>query len=252
MIKIRAKPITQEQEQQVIELRGKMSAVEIAKMLNLNYNQVTDVYRRYNMTNKIEPIFKPNAIQHQIIISGILGDGNIKQNGKNCYYRENHRPDQLEYLKWKHECMKPMTRDSMLYYVANSRVPLWEFCTITSPTFNYYKSLSYFDIISMLDLNGIFLFIMDDGWFSNCSKLGNFVVSGGDKPLDIVEYLCKSFNLHGLYGSHIVYQNKEKEYYNISIPSDNNLLLQDIALNLIGDIDIYRKKFYHIRRYGIV
>lgn len=249
---MRAKSITEEQVKKVIELRGKMSAVKIAELLNLNYNQVTDVYRRYNMTNKLEPVFKPNHLQHQILISGILGDGNIKQNGKNCYYRENHRPNQLEYLKWKHNNLKPMTRDSMLYYVAHSRVPLYEFCTITSPTFNYYKSLSYFDIVSMLDINGIILLIMDDGWFNNASKLGNFYVSCGDKSLDIAEYLCHSFILHGLQGSHVIYQNKELNYYNISIPSYNNSLLEDLTYNLIGNIDVYKQKFKYIHRYGIV
>ena len=249
---MRAKPITEEQIKQVIELRGKMSAVEIANILGLNYNQVADVYRRYNMTNKLEPVFNPNPLQHQILISGILGDGNIKQNGKNCYYRENHRPNQLEYLKWKHEALKPMTRDSMLYYVAKSRVPLYEFCTITSPTFNYYKSLSYYDIVNMLDINGIILFLLDDGWFNHSSKLGNFYVSCGDKPLEIAELLCQSFNIHGLQDSHVIYQNKKLEYYNISIPSSNNLLLDNLTYNLIGDIDIYKQKFEYIHRYGIV
>ena len=233
-----------------------MTAVDISKMLGLNYNQVTDVYRRHKMTNKLEPIFRPTPLQHQIITSGILGDGNIKQNGKNCYYRENHRPNQYEYLKWKHEAMKPMTRDSMLYYVPNSRVPLWEFCTITSPTFNYYKQLSYFDIISTLDIYGIFLFIMDDGWFSKYPKNGwydgNFIVSGGDKDISVLEALCGSFILHGLHGSHIIYQNKEKGYYNISIPRENNQYLNEIALNLIGDIDVYKSKFKYICHYGIV
>lgn len=239
----RAKRITHEQEQQVIDLHGKMTAVEIAEMLGLNYNQVTDVYRRYNMTNKLEPIFSPTPLQHQILISGILGDGNIKQNGKNCYYRENHRPDQIEYLRWKHEQLKPMTRDSMVYYNPRARVPLWEFCTITSPTFNQYKNLSYFDIASMIDINGIFLFIMDDGWVS-----GNrhFMVSCGDKPLEVANALSESFNIHGLVGSHVIYQNKELGYYNISIPSSNNLYLNDVALNLIGNIDVYRAKFGRI------
>ena len=239
----RAKRITHEQEQQVIELRGKMTAVEIAEMLGLNYNQVTDVYRRYNMTNKIEPIFNPTPLQHQILISGILGDGNIKQNGKNCYYRENHRPDQIEYLRWKHKQLKPMTRDSMVYYNPCARVPLWEFCTITSPTFNQYKNLSYFDIASMIDINGIFLFIMDDGWVS---RNRHFMVSCGDKPLEVANSLSESFNIHGLVGSHVIYQNKELGYYNISIPSNNNLYLDDVALNLIGNIDIYRAKFGRI------
>lgn len=241
-----SRKITDEQVKKVIEMRGIISAVEIAKQLNLNYNQVTDVYRRFNMTNKLQPEFNPSPLQHQILISGILGDGNIKQNGRNCYYRENHRPNQLEYLKWKHEMLKPMTRDSMLYYNPKARVPLYEFCTITSPTFNTYKKLNYFDIISMLDLNGIILLIMDDGWFGTN---GSFFVSCGDKPIEVVNYLCKSFNLNGLYGSHVIYQNKEKSYFNISIPKENNSLIQDVTLNLIGNIDVYKQKF---AKYGIV
>ena len=99
---IRAKNITKEQEDKVIELRGKMKAQDIADLVGVTYYQVHEVFKRNNLTDKQNPIFHLTELQEQILLGGKLGDGNYKSNGKNnYYYRENHAEDDLGYLTWK-------------------------------------------------------------------------------------------------------------------------------------------------------
>lgn len=103
MIKInKPKQITKEQTEQVLSLFENYSCKEISKIVGITLNQVYDVRKRYNITNKQNPIFILNTLQEQIILSGKLGDGYFHQNSKNSIcYKENHAEDELEYLTWK-------------------------------------------------------------------------------------------------------------------------------------------------------
>ena len=101
----RRSSLTEEQKQQILSLYGKYSCVEISKIVEgVTLNQVYDLRRKLNITQKQNPQFELNDIQIQLLLGGKLGDGNFKPNGKlGCYYRESHAEDELEYLTWKAE-----------------------------------------------------------------------------------------------------------------------------------------------------
>ena len=245
--KSRAKRITQEQTEQVISLRGTMTAKEIATTVGVTYDQVNEVFKRYNMTNKHNINFEINSLQNQIFLSGKLGDGNYKPNGKyNYYYRENHAEDEKEYLIWKMISLGNMINNQGLYKIKkggwNTQQP-YGFSTKTSPSLIKYAEMSIQDAILQLDEKGLIMFMLDDGWFTKHSRQGNFCISGGVLTREDLDCLCIQFSKYNINDVHIVGHKR----LDVSIPSSNNKMLYDIATSFIPcDTDIIIKKFQYI------
>lgn len=200
------------------------------------------------MTDKQNPVFVLNDLQEQILLSGKLGDGNFKKNGsKNYYYRENHAEDEKQYLEWKMNVLgKNIVAKRGLYKIKmsgyNQQQP-YGFSTKTSPTFITYNNLSIPNTISKLDYRGLIMFMLDDGWFSNHSKEGNFCISGGNLTVKELEDICSKFDEYGINNTHVIGIKRN----DICIPSKNNAKLYEMAISFIPkDIDIINKKFYKI------
>ena len=246
--KSRAKRITQEQTDQVISLRGIMSAKEIASTVGITYNQVNEVFKRYSLTNKNNTIFNIDNLQNQIFLSGKLGDGNYKPNGKyNYYYRESHAEDEKEYLIWKMNSLQNIISNQGLYEIKKAgwnTQQLYGFSTKTSPILIQYVEMSIQDAILQLDEKGLIMFMLDDGWFTKHSKYGNFCISGGVLTKENLDCLCEQFNKYNVKDVHIVGQKR----LDVSIPSFNNKLLYDITTSFIPcTTDIVMKKFKYIK-----
>jgi len=94
---------------------------------------------------------KPNILtsnQHQSIIGGLLGDLTAQLNGIHCRLTFDHSAEQLEYVRWKHNILKPYmagevkvtartdNRTGKINMKAIAR-------TLTLPDFNYYYELFY-------------------------------------------------------------------------------------------------------------
>ena len=112
------KDIDKEIEQKIIQEYGKVKAKVLAEKYNITLSQVYDVGRRNGLTRKNNPIFTFSEISNQIILSGILGDGRLKRNGKkNYYYSECHALGEKEYCVWKHEQLikDDISTKTMLY-----------------------------------------------------------------------------------------------------------------------------------------
>ena len=238
----RAKPITKEQTDKVISLRGKMTAKQIADTVGVTYYQVGEVFKRHNMTDKYNRIFDINDLQHQIYLSGKLGDGNYKHNGSNYYYRESHAEDEKQYLMWKMNALGDMINKGGLYDIKKGGYnvqQLYGFSTVTSPSLIKYAEMTILDTISNLNKYGLIMFMLDDGWFSR----SNFMISGGSMNDEELNKLCCQFDRYGIHNVHIVGQKR----HDISIPSDYNELLFEIATEIMPtDIDIVQKKFKYI------
>lgn len=217
--------------------------------MDVTLNQVYEVRKRYNLTDKQNPVFELNDLQKQILLGGKLGDGNFKKNGlNNYYYRESHAEDEKEYLEWKmNELGKDIIAKRGIYKIKkggwNCQQP-YGFSTKTSPTFTEYYNLSISETISKLDYRGLIMFMLDDGWYSNHSKEGNFCISGGILTKENLTDLCYQFSKYNINGVHIVGIKR----YDLSIPKENNYILYQMATNFIpNDIDIIKKKFYKMR-----
>lgn len=246
---MRAKPLTESQKQQILSMYDKHSCVEISNKLNVTLNQVYDLRKRLKITNKQNLVFEVNEIQNQILLSGKLGDGNYKSNGKyNAYYRESHASDELGYLKWKANELKNMLSSKGIIKINidfnnNKSFAVQQpyyFMTKTSPTFANYQKLSIDKTISKLNEKGLIMFMLDDGWYTNHLYKGNFCISGGRLTLNQMESICSQFEKFNIRNVHIIGKVRQDFY----IPSENNNILYEIATSFIPkDTDIIIKKF---------
>jgi len=208
------------------------------------------VRRRYNLTDKHNPIFHLTSLQNQILLGGKLGDGNFKPNGqKNYYYRESHAEDEYEYLKWKSEMLgENILAKGGIYKIKKGGFNVQQaygFLTKTSPTFTRYAKMSIEETIDQLNEQGLIIYMLDDGWFSKHSKYGNFCISGGVLTLENLNQVCRKFEEYGISDVHIV----GKKRLDISIPSKHNKKLFEIATSFIPmNTDIIHKKFDYIQQ----
>lgn len=236
--------LSRQQIQEIIPLYGTMSCVDIAKIYNVKKEIIYDLRRRLKLTTKQNLIFDISPLQHQIFLGGKLGDGNFKPNGKyNYYYRENHAKDEIEYLEWKMNILGDMINNQGLYKIKKAGYNVQQsygFSTKTSPSFIKYAEMSIEEIISEIDIYGLIIFILDDGWFSNHSKSGNFCISGGILTEKELSMICDKFEKYDITNVHII-GNKRKD---LAIPSENNNKLFQTAISFIPEeTDIIQKKF---------
>ena len=221
-----------------------MSCVDIAKIYNVKKEIIYDLRRRLKLTTKQNPIFNISPLQHQLLLGGKLGDGNYKPNGKrNYYYRENHAEDELEYLKWKMNVFGDMINNQGLYKIKKAGYNVQQpygFSTKTSPSLIKYAEMSVKETIQEIDIYGLIIFMLDDGWFSSHSKTGNFCISGGTLSKEELQMICNKFAEYYIMDVHIV-GNKRLD---LTIPSINNEKLFNTAISFIPkETDIIQKKF---------
>lgn len=250
---MKAKPLTDDQKELIISLYDKYSCVEISKIVGVTINQVYDLRKRLNLTQKQNPQFIFNEIQNQLLLGGKLGDGNFKSNGSlGCYYRENHAEDELEYLTWKANTFGEEILSSKGVHKIKLR-PLeirkpneytiqqpYVFSTKTSSSFNKYKDMTIKETILNLNYKGLIIFMLDDGWFSTHNKKGNFLISGGILSDDEMNLLCEQFEKYDIKNAHII----GKKRKDITIPNENNSKLYEMTTSFIPkSIDIINKKF---------
>lgn len=130
-----------------------------------------------------------SKLQEQIILSGILGDGNLKRNGRNYYYRETHSKKELEYCKFKHDILLPYISKGG-FHLTDKRDGQYGFQTINSPTFSVYKKMEITDVIDKLNKFGLILYILDDGWINYKS----YNLSTGIFDDSIIDLIIRKYN----------------------------------------------------------
>ena len=108
--------LASKEELEIIELKKSMKAKDIAEIYDKTYYQILEIWRRYDVTNKQFKTYKINDLQHQILISGKLGDGRIKKTrtGTNYVYMECHALNQKEYCQWKMDNLGELTENNNL------------------------------------------------------------------------------------------------------------------------------------------
>lgn len=152
--------------------RNLLTNKEIADELQISQKYVYTLCTRVGLPTKIS--YDISGIKEQIILSGILGDGNLKKNGKiNYYYRECHSILEEEYLLWKYNNLGLLTKNMKILDIPSREInqnPQKEFMTRTMVELVKYAEMSKLDIISQLDELGLILYILDDGWKHKYSK----------------------------------------------------------------------------------
>lgn len=243
---MRADAITKEKEQKVLSLYGKLKAKEIAREVSVTINQVYEVAKRHKITNKLNQKVTITYLQDQILLSGIMGDGRLKRNGRyNYYYSECHAMGEKDYLQWKFDNLGDLTKNSNIYgkNLNNEHNDALEFTTKTTPSLISYAELSYEEIIPKLNKEGLLLLLLDDGWFNNNSKKGRFCLTAYQYERSVREMLKDRYIDVLKVDVHIVGIKRE----NIAFSSPDNPIFYKIATELMSDkLDIIQKKFGHI------
>lgn len=210
---------------------GIKTASEIADMLLVSTNRVYNICKYLGM-KELNTSITLSEHQEQIILGGILGDGNIKRNGSNYYYRECHGRTELEYCYWKMEQLEPYISKSG-YHITDKRGNQMGFQTINSPTFSQYKHMETIEVINALDETGAVVYLLDDGWAKNtgfCLSTGSF---DRDTEYILVEKLNEIFDTHASVISH-----QTISFHKADMPN----LMSAMNRVIPKEIDIYKKK----------
>lgn len=179
-------------ENYIINNYGSIRAQDLADALGITIHQVYGVARRNNLTRRQNKKVEIDSDMHQVLVSGILGDGRLKRNGKhNFYYSECHALGEREYLLWKKKMLKDLTNNSTIYgkNLNNDYEKAVEFTSLTTPSLIPYSKLSKKDCIKELEELGLFLLIMDDGWGRRYKNSNGLVLSFNNDYLEELEIL---------------------------------------------------------------
>ena len=139
-------------EQDILQLLNiGYTAPQISKELKVTNAVVYRIRRKYHLTTPNKQIFIFNSLQEQILLSGILGDGNYKQNGcQGYYYRESHAEDEYDYISWKANMLNQFVTKSGVHEITGqgfNKQRLFGFSTKTSTSFRQFVFLTKKQII---------------------------------------------------------------------------------------------------------
>ena len=251
----KTKRLDKEVQIKIAEEYGKVKAKDLAIKYNCTIDQVYEVGRRYKLQQKQNLEVDIDETMNQILLSGIIGDGRIKYNGKyNAQYSECHGPEEFEYLEWKFKNLKDLTSRASIY----GKNTLYEDCndakefsTLTTPSLIPYKEI--YDnrriVIEGLNELGLLLHLLDDGSFHpyTNNKNGRFSI-------------C---TYHWTHEERVLLINKWKKETGISFKefgikridigassSENKKILDLVLKYLPKDLDIVQKKFGVIMNNG--
>lgn len=183
--------------------------------------------------SKLNNTFELTPVQNQVVLAGILGDGNLKRNGSNYYYRETHGKKELGYCAWKCSLLEPFISKSG-FHLTDKRDGQMGFQTRNSPTFKQYKQLSTEAVIAGLTQFGLCLYLLDDGWRS----YSHLVLSGGTLSDEQLSLLSHQFGSEfGVYPKII-----GDVRHDLSFAGCTKELLPAFKTFVPQDLDVFKRK----------
>jgi hypothetical protein len=160
-------------------------------------------------------------LQKSFLIGTLLGDGYLRQvkGRRNAFLEVNHSITQKEYVEWKYDLLKNLTRSGPKSRNGNGNRVAYRFFTKQHPEFTKTMGLFYKDkkkCIPDLELDPMMLAVwyMDDG--SRCDKSNVYLNTQQFLKEDQYKLLKLLENI-GLEGT----LNKDKEYYRIRFKSSS-------------------------------
>lgn len=132
----------------------------------------------------------------------------------------------------------------------NEHANALEFTTKTTPTLIPYAKMSVEEVISKLEIEGLILLLLDDGWFSKPSEdqgsgkwRGRFSLTAYQYDPRIRSLILQRFN------EKLEVDGREVgiKRVNIGFVSDDNLTFYNVMRKFMPtDIDVIKKKFGYI------
>lgn len=222
--------------------------------------KVSDITQIYSTTRStvewsttyFKSDYKDNVNKrHQIILGSILGDGYLQKTKNGVYkYRESHGLGEVEYAMWKYLMLDDWTDNTKI--CPKNKTESGDFQAVelftsakASEYIEKYYQLSIEKVIENIDINGLIVYLLDDGWYSNHSKHGNFCVMSTILSESQLKSIQDRFKQYGIRTNLI-----GKKRQCISIDAQDNIVLFAHLQKLFGftDLDIINKKFENIKQ----
>lgn len=188
--------------------------------------------------------YKDNAhIRHQMLLGSKLGDGYFQETANGIYkYRETHSVKEVEYAMWKYLMLGEHSDGVEICNKNNGNaVELYTNARASSFVEHYYN-LTTEDTIKNIEIEGLLVWLLDDGWYSDHSSKGDFNICSTILTSEQKGGLQAKFSQYGI-GTSLIGKRQD-----ISISSqDNYVLLAHLEKMMFTlDLDIVNKKFGNI------
>ncbi len=201
---------------------------------------------------KGQKMIEMNENVRQFLIGSYLGDGSFvkKTEAHNTYAVFKHCASQIGWLKWKLKFLSEQgyIKDGKQIKevsikegsVFPNHQPQYTFATVSTPDFNFIKTISDDDILKHFGEFAFVVWLLDDGGVDRKT----IKISTGTKSEQLCERLAERIN--SLLGTHcVLYKHPTKHYANyIRFKSEDFDTILDIVLKYVSaEIDIVHEKF---------
>lgn len=220
----------------------------VAYDLKSNKETVTKITEKYNVSrgvvNYSRDLFKGHHEEReQIVLGSLLGDAYLQKlpNGR-FILRETHSLHEKEYAFWKYLMYDNWTNGvSSTLKNNNTALEIFTSQKVSDELAHYYE-LSKDEIIDKINIYGLIIYILDDGWYAKNSKLGSFRVSSKVLSYDNMHNINNKFQSYGIKSTLKEDGDSTKTIY---IPQIYNevLLAYCKILFKTTKIDVIQKKF---------
>ena len=209
----------------------------------------SDICRKYNITRSaldwnlksiLRETDESKKLRHQMFLGSRLGDGYFQKTHRSIYkYRESHSINELEYAKWKYFILQSYHKNTRVVPKNGGRACEVYTSSSCSQQVKPYYDMSIEDVISGMNIYGFLFYLLDDGWYSSHSKIGNYVVGSKILTIEQKKMLIGVLNKYEIEASII------GEKADISISSKYNITLLSYLMHIAPtlDIDVINKKF---------
>jgi len=258
-------------EESILKENFKGNIFDTAAELRVSVQTIMSLLNRYDITfDKPKHIYSElkktnfSVFQKNILIGSILGDGHLEKRShlKNALFREEHSVEQVEWLKWKYENLKPFTTskmwnrdrgDKMLMPDGKGGKKLYniqQVCSMATGTHPYLTELHGFFyknglkivprsfLISIFNVDMFWVWVGDDGYYN--ANRDYVVLCTENFSYEDVLFLKHIIELIGIVNVSVIRHSKNNNSYRIYI--NNFSYNRDIC---IKGLNILPKCMHH-------
>lgn len=216
-------------------LASKTTKADICRKYNVKRTALD-----WNLKTILRETDESKKLRHQMFLGAKLGDGYFQKTKQGIYkYRESHSINELEYAKWKYFILQSYRKNTKIISKDGGKACEVYTSASCSQQIKPYYNMSVEDVIKNMDIYGFLFYLLDDGWYSSHSKVGNHLVGSRILTTEQKMMIISLLNRYEIEAS-IVGTRED-----ISIPSKYNFTLLSYLMHIAPtlDIDIINKKF---------
>lgn len=216
-------------------LASKTTKADICRKYNVKRTALD-----WNLKTILRETDESKKLRHQMFLGAKLGDGYFQKTKQGIYkYKESHSINELEYAKWKYFILQSYRKNTKIISKDGGKACEVYTSASCSQQIKPYYNMSVEDVIKNMDIYGFLFYLLDDGWYSFHSKVGNYLVGSRILTTEQKMMIINLLNRYEIEAS-IVGTRED-----ISISSKYNFTLLSYLMHIAPtlDIDIINKKF---------